>query len=298
MHGDIHVRNVKVFENLLSSLDQFERACAIAVSEKDQALNSTMQTLKEKKYATENRINTWRQEADYWAQRIYVTDQDGHRTIDPAAQKMQLDAQGKMKKCEALKQAAQMHMDILNNRTRVTILSGVSGNVSNAKQYLQELSKQIAAYGVLDLTSAIGVGSSGLSGQMFGHSTAQQEEPLKYKVSESKRKEIEFEGHKISQTEIDWNAVYHGKTNLEHALSGNAPFSSDGKKIELHHVGQDYCGSFAEVPKYLHHSKQYNLHGVYPGRISFRNDPALNNAYNAFRARYWIYRASVYRNGG
>tara|TARA_R110001583_G_scaffold195455_1_gene373797 strand:+ start:2523 stop:3500 length:978 start_codon:yes stop_codon:yes gene_type:complete len=75
---------------------------------------------------------------------------------------------------------------------------------------------------------------------------------------------VQFNGNKVYQRNdlIDPNKVdpKSGKTNLELMNAGRAPFGSDGKPINLHHLTQKQDGAIAEVTQTLHSNNHGTLH--------------------------------------
>ena len=82
-----------------------------------------------------------------------------------------------------------------------------------------------------------------------------------------------------------------GKTNLELMQSGNAPYGTDGKPIELHHILQKESGPMVEIREMTHREYKKQLHGLRGPGESFRNDRTLLRQYNNFRKAYWKWRA-------
>ncbi|GGE62139.1 S-layer homology domain-containing protein [Priestia taiwanensis] len=116
-------------------------------------------------------------------------------------------------------------------------------------------------------------------------------------------KEIRDVSRRVYRLEdIDWKYVAPknvnptGKSNLEIALLGNAPYTKDNQKIELHHLTQKEPGAMVEMSEKIHGDLYDALHIIKPGD-SFRNDPALEKQYNNFRSNYWKLRAKE-ANGG
>ena len=101
------------------------------------------------------------------------------------------------------------------------------------------------------------------------------------------RNDIDFE-YRDSET---------GKTNLQRMKAGKAPYGSDGKLIQLHHVLQKESGPMAEVKEVTHKEYQRILHGLIADGDSFRNNDDLDKQYNNFRKKYWRWRASEYLKG-
>ena len=99
-----------------------------------------------------------------------------------------------------------------------------------------------------------------------------------------------------------------GRTNLERMKAGLAPYGSDGKLIELHHMLQQETlretgkkGPLAEVQSTFH-SDNYNTIHIYPkgdpDYISWRKlHPQDEIDYNNYRSRYWRARAKDFGNG-
>ena len=93
----------------------------------------------------------------------------------------------------------------------------------------------------------------------------------------------EVNGRKVYQRDDLFEA---SPKNIAEMKKGNAPFGSDGNRVELHHLLQEEPGPMAEVLKTLHRripNKQVDT--------SFRNDPVLNQSYKNFKSNYWKIRA-------
>ncbi len=80
-------------------------------------------------------------------------------------------------------------------------------------------------------------------------------------------------------------------TNLELMTKGRAPYAFDAPegRIDLHHIGQDYSGPFAELTLEQHEQRSRLLHSS--GEPSWRNQKKLERAFQAERTSYWIKRS-------
>ena len=73
---------------------------------------------------------------------------------------------------------------------------------------------------------------------------------------------------------------------------GKSPIDSKtGEKIELHHMGQNFDGPFAELCENSEHGdgNHKTLHTSNEG--SWRNDPEQKNQYQREKAQHWKTRA-------
>jgi len=107
----------------------------------------------------------------------------------------------------------------------------------------------------------------------------------------------------VYQQEIDWNYKYKGKTNLERALNGNAPYIiKNGKpaQINLHHSRQNGRGSLFEITNVTHWAKRTNggraLHPF--GKSQHPSNPVNRSKFKIDRANYWLERAKKKRPNG
>ncbi|MHC2459415.1 hypothetical protein ACVMIX_006119 [Rhizobium leguminosarum] len=125
------------------------------------------------------------------------------------------------------------------------------------------------------------------------------------------KKKEEVGGRTVYQRDdlIDPNLVDEkGRTNYQRMKAGLAPYGSDGKLIELHHMVQQETlretgkkGPLAEVQSTFH-SDNYNTIHIYPkgdaDYISWRKlHPQDEIDYNNYRSRYWRARARDFGNG-
>ena len=100
--------------------------------------------------------------------------------------------------------------------------------------------------------------------------------------------------------DIDPNFVHpsaKGRSNLELMQNGNSPFGVDGKRIELHHAGQEEPGDMIEALKTVHNKKTAFLHENMSD--SWRHNlgsqgQKLNNEFKNFRQDYWKQRANSF----
>ena len=110
--------------------------------------------------------------------------------------------------------------------------------------------------------------------------------------------EAMIDGRKCLIKEIDPNYIDKttGLTNLELMKAGNAPIDwRTGEKIELHHMGQEFDGAFAELAKTSEHGdgKHAILHDI--TITSWRKEsPELVNVYNSQRYHHWRERYKYY----
>ena len=102
--------------------------------------------------------------------------------------------------------------------------------------------------------------------------------------------EAEINGRKCLVKDIDMDYVdpKTGLTNRERMERGMSPIDSKtGEKIELHHMGQDPDGPFAELCENSEHGDGNHklLHTESEG--SWRNDPERAREYQREKARHW-----------
>jgi hypothetical protein len=106
--------------------------------------------------------------------------------------------------------------------------------------------------------------------------------------------EAEVNGRKCLLKDIDLDQVdpKTGKTNRELMSEGKSPVDSKtGEKIELHHMGQNFDGPFAELCENSEHGdgNHKTLHTSHEG--SWRNDPEQKNQYQREKSQHWKTRA-------
>ena len=106
--------------------------------------------------------------------------------------------------------------------------------------------------------------------------------------------EVEINGKKCLVKDIDMDYVdpKTGLTNRELMEKGRSPIDAKtGEKIELHHMGQDKDGPFAELCENSEHGdgNHSTLHPKTEG--SWRNETGANENYNNERKDYWKSRA-------
>ncbi|MGH1432550.1 MAG: HNH/ENDO VII family nuclease [Neptuniibacter sp.] len=104
----------------------------------------------------------------------------------------------------------------------------------------------------------------------------------------------------VYQQKIDWGLKYKGKTNLQLAEDGKAPYIlKDGKlvKIHLHHSRQNGRGSLFEVSEISHRAKSYQggraLHPF--GKSQHPDNPVKRLKFRTDRENYWKQRAKKER---
>ncbi|MEC0497005.1 T7SS effector LXG polymorphic toxin [Bacillus glycinifermentans] len=95
---------------------------------------------------------------------------------------------------------------------------------------------------------------------------------------------------------IDFNKKHPNKniTNLELMKSGKAPIGEDGRPINLHHLIQKEPGTMLEILHTTHKKYHKVLHQLVEKGDSFRNNPELQQQYDSFRRKYWMWRAEQY----
>ncbi|MHA7768540.1 T7SS effector LXG polymorphic toxin [Bacillus atrophaeus] len=118
----------------------------------------------------------------------------------------------------------------------------------------------------------------------------------KVKVS-GKTKDVSRRVYTLKDIDVNRIDAQSGKTNLQLMKKGDAPFASDGTKINLHHLIQEEPGTMVEIPASVHQNNKKVLHGLKKGGESFRNDRELRNQYKSFQRRYWKWRASQFEKG-
>lgn len=96
----------------------------------------------------------------------------------------------------------------------------------------------------------------------------------------------------LKDIDFDYLDPKTNKTNRELIEKGRVPIDwKTGEKIELHHMGQDFDGPFAELCENSEHGdgNHWILHEK--GSESWRLDPEKKNQYNHERHEYWNTRA-------
>ena len=95
----------------------------------------------------------------------------------------------------------------------------------------------------------------------------------------------------IQDIDFDLWISTEGCTNLELMRKGNAPYMFDSPegRIELHHIGQDFSGPFAELTLEDHNAHSQILHSS--REESWRQNKKLEKAFSKERTEYWKKRA-------
>lgn len=106
--------------------------------------------------------------------------------------------------------------------------------------------------------------------------------------------EAEINGRKclLKDVDLDYVDPKTGMTNRELMAKGRSPIDSKTReKIELHHMGQDPRGPFAELCENSEHGD--GKHGILHTKFedSWRNNSDLNNQYQIEKRNHWKTRA-------
>lgn len=75
-------------------------------------------------------------------------------------------------------------------------------------------------------------------------------------------------------------------------LNGRAPVNNSGEKIEIHHIGQDDHGPWAEVSQKTHKAyphKEYGKNMAHPTR------PVNRSKFNRMKKKYWKSRGEEFK---
>lgn len=96
----------------------------------------------------------------------------------------------------------------------------------------------------------------------------------------------------LIRTDIDYDQVVDGETNLERMKRGKAPITKDGQLVELHHIGQKSDSPFAELTPSEHRG---------PGNDMILHDKTKESeidryAFRIERETYWKNRAAIIEN--
>lgn len=122
-------------------------------------------------------------------------------------------------------------------------------------------------------------------------------------VAGGKKEVVDLSRTVYQRNDIDPTFVHpsaRGRSNLELMQRGNAPYGKDGKRIELHHAGQEEPGDMIEALKTVHNKKTAFLHENMSD--SWRHDlgpqgQKLDNEFKNFRPNYWKNRANDFNEG-
>lgn len=95
----------------------------------------------------------------------------------------------------------------------------------------------------------------------------------------------------IQDIDFDLWISTEGHTNLELMRKGNAPYLFDSAegRIELHHIGQDFSGPFAELTFEDHNAHSQILHSSH--EESWRHNKRMEQEFSKERAEHWKKRA-------
>lgn len=103
--------------------------------------------------------------------------------------------------------------------------------------------------------------------------------------------EAEVNGRKCLIKDIDFDYIDEktGLTNKERMEKGLSPIDSKtGEKIELHHMGQSFDSSFAELTENSEHGGKNHAKLHKNNIASWRRDPELKNRYqNHDKPNHW-----------
>lgn len=91
----------------------------------------------------------------------------------------------------------------------------------------------------------------------------------------------------LVKRDIDISLVYEGQTNLERMLEGKSPVTSNGEKIELHHIGQNPDAPLAELTTEEHRGYKSDMI-LHDKTVESKID---RYAFRAERESYWMSRA-------
>ena len=96
----------------------------------------------------------------------------------------------------------------------------------------------------------------------------------------------------LIRTDIDYEQVVDGETNLERMKRGKAPMTKDEQLVELHHIGQKHGSPFAELTTIEHRG---------PGNDMILHDKTRESeidryAFRNERETYWKNRAAIIEN--
>lgn len=96
----------------------------------------------------------------------------------------------------------------------------------------------------------------------------------------------------LIKTDIDYEQVVDGETNLERMKRGKAPITMDGQNVELHHIGQKSDSPFAELTPDEHRGRGNDmiLHNKTIDSVIDRN------SFRVERETYWKSRAEIIEN--
>ena len=97
----------------------------------------------------------------------------------------------------------------------------------------------------------------------------------------------------LVRSDIDYNQEIDGQTNLERMKQGKCPYSQDGQKIELHHIGQNPDAPLAELTVSEHRGPDNDmiLHDK-----TIEESKIDREAFRAERESHWKARAELIEN--
>lgn len=132
---------------------------------------------------------------------------------------------------------------------------------------------------------------TGWSDEIINHIDSMEQYEI-YKNADLQEAEIDGKKCLVKNIDMDYVDPKTGLTNRELMEKGRSPIDAKtGEKIELHHMGQDKDGPFAELCENSEHGdgNHGTLHPKTDG--SWRNETGANENYNNERAEHWKTRA-------
>ena len=295
--------SISGLDNLLKTLDRLGKDTEEIITEKDLKIKNTIAKLFNRIDEIEKAERKWRSERQYWEKEYEKWERETHiaslKNNDHAyndalakanyAKAKAVAARENEDICRALLRGSKSHLEQLQNKANSSALKCFYRDCCIARTYVSKLRQHLQMYNTIETISPFrfaGPEDCSLTTTASGMALAQG----------CNLEEATFEGRTILQRSINWSYLHDGCSNLDRARRGEAPYDEEYGLIQLHHYGQNYDGVLVEIPAYLHHSKEFNVHDKLRAN-SFRNDPYLDKEYNAFRERYWKYRAEKYAEG-
>lgn len=132
------------------------------------------------------------------------------------------------------------------------------------------------------------------SDEIINHIESKEQYEI-YKNAELHETEVNGRKCLIKDIDMDYVDPKTEKTNQQLMAEGRAPYDSEtGERIELHHMGQDPNGPFAELCENSEHGDgNHKILHTSEGE-SWRHDSELNKQYNYYdRPNHWKERSEV-----
>ena len=284
--SDIDVKNLNAFDSLKTQIEFLARQANETYQMFDESIHGLLERIRQTLTKLDKELDQIEADLKHWESRLHShSDSEKGSSTNPEAERMIRDLTLKKSRCKDNIRAVKHQQETIEEERKINY--STSQPMKQALIYQQSDICSFLSQNKADISNYLASDALSSAGQF---ADALRSKSKSINGNNTYNKNVKFMDKEIVQmADIDWDKETGGKTNREWARAGKAPYGHDGQRITIHHFGQDASGPYVEATASVHSHWTGALHNAHTA--SFRNDAALDSEFEAFKKKYWVFRA-------